>query len=147
MSKKKLKKASAAVQAAGTITQQKRDRVASILAIVLGLLTIREGGAVLLGFSKPDYVVLPWLVWYNVAMGAVSVAAGAGIWTKRGWSGVLALNILTFHAIVFIGLFAMRQLGQAVAAQSLFAMLFRTFAWVVIYSLISWKRQKNNLEV
>jgi hypothetical protein len=139
MAKKKLKKAPA--PAAVTITQQKRDRVASILAIVLGLITIREGGAVLLGVTTPDYPVLPWLVWYNVILGAVSVVAGAGIWTKRDWSGALALNILTFHGIVFAGLFALYKSGQTVAMRSIFAMMFRTFTWIVIYSLIRWKRQ------
>ena len=141
MSKKKPKQPPA--PAAGAITQQKRDRVASILAIVLGLISIREGGAVLLGLTIPAYPVLPWLVWYNVVLGAVSVAAGAGIWTKRGWSGALALNILTFHGIVFAGLFALYKSGQAVAMRSIFAMMFRTFAWIVIYSLIRWRRQGN----
>jgi hypothetical protein len=142
MSKKKLKKTPA--PAAVKITQQKRDRVASILAIVLGLISMREGGAVLLGVTTPDYPVLPWLVWYNVVLGAVSVVAGAGIWTKRDWSGVLALNILTFHGIVFAGLFALYKSGQIVAMRSIFAMMFRTFAWIVIYSLIKWRRQKES---
>ena len=130
--------------AAVIITQQKRDRVASILAIVIGLISIREGGSVLLGVTTPDFPVLPWLVWYNVVLGAVSVVAGAGIWTKRGWSASFALNILTCHAIVFAGLFALYKSGQTVAMRSIFAMMFRTFAWIVIYSLIRWKRQEED---
>ena len=106
------------------MTQQKRDRVAAILAVALGLLSVREGGAVLLGVTVPAYHVLPWLVWYNVVMGAVSVAAGVGIWKQLSWSGPLCLNILTLHGIVFAGLLALHQLGQDVAAQSIFAMLF-----------------------
>ena len=57
------------------ITQRKRDQVASIFAVLIGLLSIREGGAVLLGVTVPGYPVLTWLVWYNVALGFVSVAA------------------------------------------------------------------------
>jgi len=123
------------------IDQKKRDRVAAVLGIMVGLLTITEGGRVLLGLSTPAYTVLPWLVWYNVAMGAVSVAAGVGFWMRRSWSIDLGVNILALHAVVFAGLLAMRQMGQPVAAVSLFAMLFRTFLWIVIVSLVKWKRQ------
>ena len=142
MSKKKasLKKAPAPAETA--ITQKKRDRVASILAILIGLLSIREGGAVLLGETVPDFPVLTWLVWYNVALGFVSVAAGIGMWIKRSWSVTLALNILAFHAVVFAGLVALYQSGQTVANRSIFAMMFRTFTWIVIYSLLKWKRQQ-----
>jgi len=127
----------------GTITQQKRDRVAAILAVVLGLLSIRQGGSVLLGLWVPDYPVISWLVWYNVVMGFVSVGAGVGMWQRRAWSSALAVNILAFHGIVFAGLVAMHQFGQVVASQSLFAMLFRTFTWIVIYSLLRWRRQED----
>ena len=123
------------------IDQKKRDRVAAVLGIMVGLLTITEGGRVLLGLSTPAYTVLPWLVWYNVAMGAVSVAAGVGIWRQRSCSIDLGVNILALHAVVFAGLLALRQMGQPVAAVSLFAMLFRTFLWIVIVSLVKWNRQ------
>lgn len=116
--------------------------VASILAILIGLLSVREGGAVLLGVTIPDFPVLTWLVWYNVALGCVSVAAGIGMWIRRYWSRTLALNILAFHAVVFAGLFALYQFGQSVAHRSIFAMMFRTFAWIVIYSLLAWRRQE-----
>jgi hypothetical protein len=135
--KASLEKASPADTA---ITRQKRDRVASILAIVIGLLSIREGGAVLLGVTIPDFPVLTWLVWYNVVMGFVSVAAGIGMWTRSDWSRTLALNVLVLHAVVFAGLIAMHQSGQIVANRSIFAMMFRTFTWIVIYSLLKiWK--------
>jgi hypothetical protein len=124
------------------ITQKKRDRVASILAILIGLLSIREGGGVLLGVTVPDFPVLIWLVWYNVVLGFVSVAAGIGMWIRQDWSRAFALNILVLHAVVFAGLVALSQLGQTVAHRSIFAMMFRTFTWIVIYSLLKWKRQQ-----
>jgi hypothetical protein len=123
------------------IDQQKRDRVAAVLGTMAGLLTITEGGRVLLGLSTPPYTVLPWLVWYNVVMAVVSVAAGAGIWMQRPWSIDLGVNILAFHAIVFAGLVGMQKFGQPVAMVSIFAMLFRTFIWIIIVSLVKWKRQ------
>ncbi len=142
MSKKRSSLKRTPPPANGFITQLKRDRVASILATVIGLLSIREGGSVLLGVIVPDYPVVTWLVWYNVAMGFVSVAAGVGIWTRRHWGHTFALNILTLHAVVFIGLIALYKLGQTVATRSIFAMMFRTFTWIVIYSLLKWKRQE-----
>jgi hypothetical protein len=143
MSKKKRTQGKAAPSMEVKITQQKRDRVAAVLAVMLGLLSVTEGGRVLLGLFVPGYPVLPWLVWYNVGMGALSVAAGAGIWLQRERARSLAVNILTLHAIVFVGLFALKQMGQTVAMQSIFAMMFRTFSWSVIYSLVSWKRQED----
>ena len=143
MSKKKASFKKAPPPAETAITQKKRDRIASILAILIGLLSIREGGAVLLGVTVPDFPVLTWLVWYNVVLGFVSVAAGIGMWIKRYWSLTLALNILAFHAVVFAGLVALYQFGQTVAHRSIFAMMFRTFTWIVIYSLLKWKRQQD----
>jgi hypothetical protein len=142
MSKKKRTQLKAVPSTDVKITQLKRDRVAAVLAVTLGLLSVIEGGRVLLCLRVPDYSVLPWLVWYNVGMGAVSIAAGAGIWLRNEKTRGLAINILTLHAIVFAGLVALRQVGQIVAMQSIFAMMFRTFTWIVIYLLISWKRQK-----
>jgi hypothetical protein len=141
MAKKKATRKNIPLRTDWKVTQQKRDRLASTLAIALGLLSIREGGAVLLGLTVPDYHVLPWLVWYNVIMGVVSVAAGAGMWQQQDRSVALAVNILVIHGIVFVSLFAMYQLGQVVAARSIYAMLFRTFAWIVIYSLLRWRRE------
>ncbi|MGC1455309.1 MAG: hypothetical protein WA946_09015 [Nitrospirota bacterium] len=141
MAKKKTKNKTNLPPAKATITQQKRDRVASILAVALGLLSIREGGSVLLGVTIPVYHVIPWLVWYNAAMGAVSVVAGVGMWMRSAWSISLSVNILAFHGIVFFGLVGMQQYGQEVAMISIFAMMFRTFTWIVICLLLKWKRQ------
>ena len=146
MAKKKASLKKTAPPADTGITQRKRDQVASIFAVLIGLLSIREGGAVLLGVTVPGYPVLTWLVWYNVALGFVSVAAGIGMWIKRYWGRTLALNILAFHGVVFVCLFALNQFGQTVAHRSIFAMLFRTFTWIVIYSLLNWKRQGGDRE-
>jgi hypothetical protein len=128
--------------AVGEIDQKKKDRVAAILAVVFGLLAIRQGGGILLGVITAGNDVLTWLLWYKVVMGLVSVIAGVGMWMERAWSITLAVNILAFHSIVFLGLIGMYQLGQAVAMTSLLGMLLTTFGWIVIYSLLKWKRQE-----
>jgi hypothetical protein len=121
------------------VTQQNFYRLTSIPAFIIGLLSIREGGGVLLGLSTKAYPVLPWLVWYNVVVGFVSVIAGVGLWTQRRWGGVLAAMILLCHGIVFLSLMALVMFGKTVARISTMAMLFRTAMWLVIYMVLRWK--------
>jgi len=141
VAKKKVSRRQAPPQATLTITQQKRDRVASILAVVAGLLAVREGGSVLFGLSIPGEHALPWLAWYSVAMGAVSVIAGAGMWRKAEWSISLGVNILVFNAIVWAGLIGLDRFVQTVDMTSIFGMMFRTLTWIVVVFLLKWKRQ------
>ena len=121
------------------MTLRNRHRLAAALAIIIGLLSIKEGGSVLLGLEIKPYHVLPWLVMYNVALGFVSAVAGIGIWTQRAWSGMLAVVILLLHGLVFLSLFLMYEFGKEVAFISVTAMLVRTIVWLVIYSLLLWK--------
>jgi hypothetical protein len=44
--------------------------------------------------------------------------------------------------IVFAGLVGLSYFGQTAARISIFAMMFRTFTWIVIVSLLKWKRQE-----
>jgi uncharacterized membrane protein (DUF2068 family) len=119
-----------------------RQRVAAVLALIIGLLSIKEGGSVLLGLSTKPYHILTWLVMYNVALGLVSVAAGIGLWTKRSWGRRLAAIILILHSSVFLAVFMMFEFGKEVAFQSVMAMLFRTVVWLAIYSLLLWKKRE-----
>ena len=118
------------------MTLRNRHRLAAALAIIIGLLSIKEGGSVLLGLETKPYHVLPWLVMYNVALGFVSAVAGIGIWTQRAWSGTLAVVILLLHGLVFLSLFLMYEFGKEVTFISVMAMLVRTIVWLVIYSLL-----------
>jgi hypothetical protein len=113
-----------------------RYRIAAIIALVIGLLTIVEGSIVLLGLESKPYPVLPWLLRYNVAMGVVSLAAGHGLWRKQGWAWMLSRTVLVCHGLVFLSLVGMHLLGQTVAVQSIGAMLFRTAIWTGIVFMI-----------
>jgi hypothetical protein len=66
-----------------SMTSRNKHRFAALLALVIGLLTIGEGGIVLLGLETKPYPVLPWLLRSNVAMGFVSLAAGHGLWREQ----------------------------------------------------------------
>ncbi len=120
------------------MTQQIKHRLVAVLSIVPGLLTIKEGGSVLLGLSIPSYHVLPWLVVYNVVLGFVSLIAGTGIWMQRTWGGILAAFILLCHSLVFLIVFFLLLFREPVALISVMAMLVRTALWAIIYLLLRW---------
>ena len=113
-----------------------KHRIAALLALVIGLLTVVEGGIVLLGFETKPYPVLPWLLRYNVAMGFVSLAAGHGLWREQRWAATLSRIILACHWVVFLLLVVMDLLGMTVAMNSIGAMLFRTAIWSGINFMI-----------
>jgi hypothetical protein len=113
-----------------------KHRIAALLALVIGLLTVVEGGIVLLGFETKPYPVLPWLLRYNVAMGFVSLAAGHGLWREQRWAATLSRIILACHWVVFLLLVVMDLLGMTVAMNSIGAMLFRTAIWTGINIMI-----------
>jgi hypothetical protein len=107
--------------------------MAAIMGIIVGILTIIAGSKVLLGISSPNYSVLPWLVLYNVSLGAISLIAGIGLWNHRSWAILLSGVITALHSLIFIILFVMFILGKTVAFQSILAMLFRTTVWLGIF--------------
>jgi hypothetical protein len=118
------------------MTLRNKHRIAAVLALVIGLLTIVEGSIVLLGIETKPYPIIPWLLRYNVAMGFVSLAAGLGLWMERGKAGTLSRMVLVCHAAIFLMLVGMHLLGKTVAVQSIMAMLFRTVIWTCIIFLI-----------
>lgn len=118
-----------------------RYRIAAVLALIIGLLSIKEGGSVLLGLTTKQYHVLAWLVMYNVALGFVSVGVGIGLWAQRGWGSRLAAVILILHGLVFLAVFLLFNFGKGAAFQSVMAMLLRTVVWLAIYSLLLWKKR------
>ncbi len=107
-------------------------RLTAIVAFILGLLSIIEGGRVLLGLSTKPYTVLPWLVWYNVVIGFVSVAAGIGLWMKRTWGLSFAATIVSLHFLVLVILVILYSFRQPVALHSIAAMLVRSLVWAGI---------------
>lgn len=123
------------------MTSRNKHRIAAVLALTLGLLTIMEGGSVLLGIETKPYHILPWLLHYNVLMGFVSLTAGIGLWMEKNQAAMLAKTILVCHGAVFLSLLAMHLLGKTVAVNSIMAMLFRTGIWLVISTMIRRKEQ------
>jgi hypothetical protein len=121
------------------MTSRNKYRIAALLALIIGLMTVVEGGLVLLGIETKPYPVLPWLLRYNVAMGIVSLAAGHGLWREQKWAATLSRIVLACHGVVFLLLAGMYVLEKTVAVNSVGAMLFRTGIWICINVMISRK--------
>ena len=113
-------------------------RLLSLFAIGFGLLTLKEGGAVLFvdGAARQaagHYV--PFVLWFNFLAGFAYVAAGAGLWRRRRWAAWLALAITLATALVFLAFGVHVALGGAWAHRTPVAMTLRTLVWLGIAAL------------
>ncbi len=118
------------------------DWMLSLLAIGFGLLTLREGGAVLFfdGAARQaagHYV--PFVLWFNFLAGFAYIVAGVGLWRRRRWAAWLALAIAVATALVFMAFGAHVLLGGAWEPRTPVAMMLRTLVWAGIATL-AWRR-------
>ena len=107
-------------------------RSAAAIGALFSGVTVWAGTRVLTGLDVPGYVVLPWLVLYNVAAGLFGVAVGAGLWLGRRWAIAASSVLAAAHLSVLIALISLRASGGEVANDSLVAMTLRSVVWVVI---------------
>lgn len=107
------------------------SRVAGVVAIVFGALTIVSGGATLVG--APDMgAVVPFVLWFNTLAGAAYVAAGLGLWQGRRWAFPLSLAIFAATVLVFAALGFHIAGGGAYEMRTVFAMTLRCAIWAAI---------------
>jgi hypothetical protein len=114
-------------------------RIAAAVALVFGLLTIKEGGAVLFWddaarVAAGDYVA--FVLWFNFLAGFFYVVTGAGLWALQRWAFWLALFILVGTILVFAALGIHILLGGAFEARTVIAMTIRTTAWAAIFAYV-----------
>jgi len=116
-----------------------RYKSASILALIIGVMSVVAGGGVLLG-RDPGYSVIGWLPIYNLAAGVFTTFVAAILIWRRHWlAAPVALATLGLHAVVMLILVAPYR--DAVAPQSLAATAIRIAVWLVILALL-WGRRK-----
>ncbi len=121
--------------------QNALNRIASILAFIIGLMAVFAGGKVLLGFL-PDYYVIDWLPIYNFTMGLVSIFFSAVvIWKNNRFAMPAAIGTFGFHAIVMLIL--QTAYREVVATDSIVAMTVRLSVWVLIIILLFLQQRKN----
>ena len=116
--------------------------VFALVAVLFGLVTIFAGVRVLMG-SDPGYIVFRPLLIYNTAMGLAYVAAGIVAWRsvdqgKYAAGTIFALNVFALAAIGY--LYAVE---NAVAIDSLRAMILRSVVWLVLFFGLAWMSYRN----
>ncbi|RKY94349.1 MAG: hypothetical protein DRQ13_08365 [Ignavibacteriae bacterium] len=106
------------------------NRVAAVVAILIGGMAIVAGTKILTGFSIPEYEFFNSLVIYNVVMGLISLFAGYLIWKNFEWALPLSALITGLHIIVLALL--LTAFSDIISSHSINAMLFRSGIWLVI---------------
>ena len=118
------------------------NRIASILAFIIGAIAMVAGGLVLLG-QATDYYVINWLLLYNYTVGVLTVFITAFlIWTNNKLAMPAAIATFSAHAgVMLILLTAYR---GVVSAHSLEDMTVRIIAWLIILTLMFFQLRKNS---
>jgi len=109
--------------------------LAALVAIVFGLMTMREGGLVLYGneaavSAAGDFV--PFVLWFNFIAGFFYIIAGVGLWLQRRWGLALAIILAASTAFIFAAFGLHVALGGAFAKRTVVAMSLRTGIWTTI---------------
>ena len=116
--------------------------VISLIAVGFGLLTIKEGGTILLGNAAAraaagNYV--PFVLWFNFLAGFAYVIAGIGLWRQQRWAAWLAAAIAVATALAFAAFGAHLVSGGAYEQRTVIAMSLRTLVWTVI-AVLAYRR-------
>lgn len=116
-------------------------RVLGVVAVVFGLVTLKEGGGVLFGAEAArtaagNYV--PFVVWSNFLSGFAYVAAGVGLGFRQRWSPGLAGAIFGVAALTLAALAVHIVSGEPFEQRTLVAMSLRTIIWGFI-ALSGWR--------
>ena len=116
-------------------------RGASVLAVLFGLMTLKEGGTVLWGSEAARTAAgayVPFVLWFNFLAGFAYVAAGLALWWRQRWAVWLALGIALATALVFAALGVHVLNGGAYETRTVAAMALRTTVWLAIGAL-AWR--------
>ncbi|MDO9037492.1 MAG: hypothetical protein Q7U59_03990 [Lutibacter sp.] len=119
-------------------------KIAAIIALLIGIMSVISGSLVLLNYNIPNYNVLNWLVIYNVIFGAISMLEAYFIWKNKSLAKNAVVFILAAHTFIAIYL---NFFSETVASESIKAMSFRISIWILIYLLTYKKFNKQSLNI
>lgn len=122
-------------------------RIAAVFGALFGLMTIREGGAVLFvdgaaRVAAGDYV--PFVLWFNFLAGFAYVVAGVGLWFRQYWGVRLAITIAVATLLMFAAFGWHLASGGAYETRTVVAMTLRSTIWIVI-ATIGWRAMSRDL--
>jgi hypothetical protein len=110
------------------------NKLASILAFIIGGMAVFSGGKTLLGMP-PGWKVLNWLPLYNYTAGILTVFLVAVlIWVSSRLAWPAVIGMFSLHALVMLIL--QTSFSDMVAAESIQAMTIRLVTWMVILGLM-----------
>jgi len=119
------------------------NKIAAILAFIIGGMAVFAGINVLLG-NDPGYYVINWLPIYNYTAGILSVFITAIlIWTNHKFAKWMAFGTLAVHSLVMVIL--QTTYRSVVATDSIMAMTIRISVWVIILGLIWIQSRKSHV--
>jgi uncharacterized membrane protein (DUF2068 family) len=118
----------------GTVLTRWPLRIAGILAVLFGGLTIKAGGAVLAGeeAARAAGQVVPFVLWFNFAAGFAYVVAGIGLWFRRRWAAWLAVGLAAATVATFAAFGVHVATGGGYETRTVWAMTLRSAVWVAI---------------
>lgn len=111
---------------------------AGVLAVLFGLLTLKQGAAVLWGSEAARLAAgafVPFVLWFNVLAAIAYVVAGVALWRRQAWSAWLALGIALATALVFAAFGLHLLTGGAYEMRTVAAMAVRTCFWLGVAAL------------
>lgn len=117
-------------------------RVLAAVAALFGIATIVAGTRVLLG-ADPGYAVFRPLLIYNTVMGVAYLAAGVAALRSSRHGMVAAAAIFLLNGLVLGIIGALHAAGQAIALESVGAMVFRTGVWLVLAVGFAWLHHRH----
>jgi hypothetical protein len=117
-------------------------RILSVIAVVFGLLTLKEGGTVIFDIGSARQAAgnfVPFVVWFNFLSGFFYIAAGIGLWLWKRWAVTLSTGLVISIALTSIVLGIHVLNGGPYEMRTVYAMALRTFLWIMI-SIVSYKQ-------
>ena len=110
------------------------NKIAAILAFIIGAMAVFAGGQVLLG-NLPDYYVINWLPVYNYTVGILTIFVTAIlIWSRHRLAMPVAIATFGIHTLVMLIL--QISYRDVVAIDSVMAMTVRMAIWIIILAML-----------
>jgi hypothetical protein len=117
------------------------NKIAAVLAFIIGAMAVFAGGQVLLG-NLPDYYVINWLPVYNYTVGILTVfVTTILIWSRHRFAMPAAIATFGIHTLVMLIL--QISYRDVVAIDSIVAMTVRMTIWIIILAMLYIQTRRN----